>query len=223
MIKYQINSCAKDSSFSESALDLALYDLYQLYNISFFVFLIKGCALTYDIRRHPLLHSVNSQINEQQNAATKILNSQLSYMKPENFKLHCTLYLWNQNQMKKEQWGKRVAVAPVVFSLSDAQRCINNCWKHSVHYARILVYLWSLCSKMQDQIKLYSGIFCEVNAVTVFKNHDYNFQSHYEKFRSALGTSEQVASNYRHNLTFPLVNQFKLCVHWLVSFLLLFA
>ena len=98
----------------------ALYDLYQLYNISFFVFLIKGCALTYEIRRHPLLHSVNSQINEPENAATKKLKSQLSYMKPENLKLDSTLYLWHRNQMKKEQWGKRVTVAPVVFNLSDA-------------------------------------------------------------------------------------------------------
>ena len=48
-------------------------------------------------------------------------------MKPENFKLHCTLYLWHRNQMKKEQWGKRVTVAPVIFSLSDAESCINNC------------------------------------------------------------------------------------------------
>ena len=120
MLKYQVSSYATDGSFSESALDLALYDLYQLYNISFFVFLIKGCALTYDIRRHPLLHRVNSQINEEQNAATKKLKSQLSYMTPENFQLHCTSYLWHRNQMKKEQWGKRVTVAPVVFSLSDA-------------------------------------------------------------------------------------------------------
>ena len=69
MRKYQI-SYATDSSFPENALDLALYDLYQLYNIVLFVFLTKGCALTYDIRKHPLLHSVNSHINEQQNAAT---------------------------------------------------------------------------------------------------------------------------------------------------------
>ena len=41
-------------------------------------------------------------------------------MKPDNFKLTCALYLWHRNQMKKEQWGKRVTVAPVVFSLSDA-------------------------------------------------------------------------------------------------------
>ena len=96
-----------------------MYDLYQLYYISFFVILIKGCVLTYDIRRHPLPHRVNSQINEQQNAATKKLKSQLSYMKPENFKIHCTLYLWHRNQMRREQWGKRVTVAPVVFSLLD--------------------------------------------------------------------------------------------------------
>ena len=118
MIKHQISSYATDSSFSEKALDFALYDICQLYNISFFVFLIKGCALTYDVRRDPLLHSLNSQINEQQNATTKKLKSQLSYMKPENFKLYCTLYLWHRNQMKKEQWSKRVIVAPVVFSLS---------------------------------------------------------------------------------------------------------
>ena len=117
MVKYQISSYATDSSFSESALDLALYDLYQLYYISFFVFLIKGCARTYDIRRHPLLYRVNSQIIEQHNAAMKKLKSHLSYMKPENFKLHCTLYLWHRNQMKKEQWDKRVKK---VFSLSDA-------------------------------------------------------------------------------------------------------
>ena len=33
-----------------------------------------------------------------------LCQSQLLYMKPDNFKLHCTLYLWHQNQMKKEQW-----------------------------------------------------------------------------------------------------------------------
>ena len=119
MVKYLISSYATDSRFPESVIDLALYDLYQLYYISFFVILIKGCALTYDIRRHPLPHRVNSQINEQQNAATKKLKSQLSYMKPENFKLYCTLYLWHRNEMKREEWGKRVTVAPVVFSLSD--------------------------------------------------------------------------------------------------------
>ena len=118
-VKYLISSYATDSRFSESVVDLALYDLYQLYYISFFIFLIKGCALPYDIRRHPLLHRVDSQINEQQNAATKKLKSQLSYMKPENFKIHCTLYLWHRNQMRREQWGKRVTVAPVVFSLLD--------------------------------------------------------------------------------------------------------
>ena len=119
MRRYQISCYATDSSFSENALDLALYDLYQLHNIFLFVFLTKGCALTYYTRKHPLLHSVNSQINEQQNAATKKLKSQLSYMKPENFKLHCILYLLHRNKMKKEPWGKRVTVAPVVFSFSD--------------------------------------------------------------------------------------------------------
>ena len=118
-VKYLIGSYATDSRFSESVIDLALYDLYQLYYVSFFVFLIKGCALTYGIRRHPLLHRVNSQINEQQNAAIRALKSKLSYMKPESFKLHCMLYIWHQNQMKREQWVKRVIVAPVVFNLSD--------------------------------------------------------------------------------------------------------
>ena len=118
-VKYLIGSYATDSRFSESVIDLALYDLYQLYYISFFLFLIKGCALPYDIRRHPLLHRGDSQINEQQNAATKKLKSQLSYMKPENFKLHCMLYLCHRNQIRREQWGKRVIVAPVVFSLLD--------------------------------------------------------------------------------------------------------
>ena len=69
------------------------------------------------------MHIVNSQINEQQNAAKenkKQLKSQLSYMKPGNFKLHCTLYLWHRNQMKKEQWNKRATVVPLVFGLSDA-------------------------------------------------------------------------------------------------------
>ena len=69
MVKYQISSYATDCRFWESVIDLALYDLYQLYYISLFVFLIKGCALTYDIRRHTLLH--RGQQNEQQNAATK--------------------------------------------------------------------------------------------------------------------------------------------------------
>ena len=40
-------------------------------------------------------------------------------VEPENFKLHYTLYLWHRNQMKKDQWGKRVTLAPVVFNLSD--------------------------------------------------------------------------------------------------------
>ena len=92
MVKYQISSYDTDSSFLESVIDLALYNLYQLYYIYFFVFLIKSCALTYDIRRHPLLHRVNNRINEQQNAATKKLKSQFSYMKLENFKLYCMLY-----------------------------------------------------------------------------------------------------------------------------------
>ena len=64
---------------------------------------ITSYVLTYNIRRHPLLHIVNSQINELQNVATKKQKSQLSNMKPENFKLHCMLYLRHQNQMKKEQ------------------------------------------------------------------------------------------------------------------------
>ena len=109
MVKYKISSYARDSRFSESVIDYALYDLYQLYYISFFVFLIKGCALTYNVRRHPLLHRMDSQINKQQNAATNKLKSQLS----------CMSFLCHRNQMKKDQWCKRVTLAPVIFNLSD--------------------------------------------------------------------------------------------------------
>ena len=94
MIKYQISSYTTDSSFSENALDLALYDLYQLYNTSFFVFLIKGCALTYDIGRHPLLHIVNSQINEQQNAAKKKQKTtEITAFVYEAWKVQTSLYV----------------------------------------------------------------------------------------------------------------------------------
>ena len=63
---------------------------------------ISGCALSYDIRAYPLLEKVNSQINEQQNAAIKRLKAQLSYLSPENFMRHAILYLWNRNYLKRQ-------------------------------------------------------------------------------------------------------------------------
>ena len=43
---------------------------------------------------------INSQINEQQNAATKRLKTQLSYMRPDHFMAHVKFFIWYRNYLK---------------------------------------------------------------------------------------------------------------------------
>jgi len=60
-----------------------------------------GCSLGYDIKKYLHLKDVNTEINEQQNAATKRLKNQLSYMNTQHFLMHCNFFFWYQNIKKK--------------------------------------------------------------------------------------------------------------------------
>ncbi|XP_066929541.1 uncharacterized protein [Clytia hemisphaerica] len=48
----------------------------------------RACSFGYCLAKYPAFKNLNSQINEQQNAATKKLKTQLSYMRPDNFVKH---------------------------------------------------------------------------------------------------------------------------------------
>ncbi|XP_066913987.1 uncharacterized protein [Clytia hemisphaerica] len=63
----------------------------------------RACSFGYCLARYPSYKDVNSQINEQQNAATKRLKTQLSYMRPDNFVKHCDLFFWYRNKLKKDK------------------------------------------------------------------------------------------------------------------------
>jgi len=59
-----------------------------------------GCSYGYDIKKYRHLDHINTEINEQQNAATKRLKNQLSYMNDRNFRSHCDFFFWYQNELK---------------------------------------------------------------------------------------------------------------------------
>ena len=76
-------------------------------------FKFSACSEGYNLRRYPLLRKINSEVNEQQNAATKKLKSQLSYMNPDNFKNHCVLFILHRNQMKAAEKMKNMTLTLV--------------------------------------------------------------------------------------------------------------
>ena len=57
-----------------------------------------GCSNGYDTRTYKKLNKINSEVNEQQNSATKKLKTQLSYMNNENFMLHSNFFFWYKNE-----------------------------------------------------------------------------------------------------------------------------
>lgn len=63
----------------------------------------KGCSSGYNLARFPLLAAVNSQVNEQGNAGLQRITDQLSYINADNFMRHCSFYLWNKNNIKRQQ------------------------------------------------------------------------------------------------------------------------
>lgn len=69
------------------------------------MFPLLGCSLGYDIKLYRHLDNVNTEVNEQQNAATQRLKGQLSYMKLDNFMSHCRFFIWNRNNLKKKIAG----------------------------------------------------------------------------------------------------------------------
>ena len=57
-----------------------------------------GCSNGYDTRTYKKFNKINSEVNEQQNSATKKLKTQLSYMNNENFMLHSNFFFWYKNE-----------------------------------------------------------------------------------------------------------------------------
>ena len=76
------------------------YPLQYLMRSSFLIYL--ACAATYNTRMYTHLKYLNTEINEQQNAAVKRLKNQVSYMTAEHFISHCDLFFFNQNIKKKK-------------------------------------------------------------------------------------------------------------------------
>ena len=75
--------------------------------ITYYVFVIDlhvcpGCSSGYSLAKYPLLSQVNSQINEQANAGLQRIKDQLSYMTADNFVKHCSFFLWNKNNLKRQ-------------------------------------------------------------------------------------------------------------------------
>ncbi|XP_066935338.1 uncharacterized protein [Clytia hemisphaerica] len=60
-----------------------------------------ACGTGYCMNIYSELEKMNSQINEQQNAATKRLKTQLSYMRPDHFMSHCRFFIWYRNYLKQ--------------------------------------------------------------------------------------------------------------------------
>lgn len=65
-----------------------------------FYYFVLACSQGYNMRNYDFLTDLNSEINEQQNATTKKLKTQVSYMNENNFIMHCKLYIWYRNQQK---------------------------------------------------------------------------------------------------------------------------
>lgn len=63
---------------------------------------ILACSPSYNCDKYEKFRSINSQINEQQNSSTKNLAKQLSYMTEENFKKHCSFFMWQKNEEKRQ-------------------------------------------------------------------------------------------------------------------------
>ncbi|XP_066910086.1 uncharacterized protein [Clytia hemisphaerica] len=61
-----------------------------------------ACGTGYCMNIYHELEWLNSQINEQQNASTKGLKTQLSYMRPDHFMSHCKFFLWYRNSLKQD-------------------------------------------------------------------------------------------------------------------------
>ena len=60
-----------------------------------------SCGKSFHLDESPLYKDINSQANEQYNADLKRLQSQMSYMTPENFMVHLRLFMYLRNQKKK--------------------------------------------------------------------------------------------------------------------------
>ena len=67
------------------------------------MFSFAACSAGYNIASYSKYERINTQLNEQQNSSTKNLDKQLSYMTEENFKKHCSFFLWKKNEEKRSR------------------------------------------------------------------------------------------------------------------------
>ena len=59
--------------------------------------------MAYNMDIYSEYDALNSQITEQTNSGLDRIKGSLSYMKQENFLLHCKFYLWYKNRQLENQ------------------------------------------------------------------------------------------------------------------------